>query len=101
VRGVLLPGHLLRCRPERTVFALVASRALAPFGKLAAAGRVAGDVHIDGLSQPSDGACYRAMDDLHAMEAGFGKKVHGNLVSLASLVNLEADLLFRHGLCVF
>jgi hypothetical protein len=31
------------------------------------------------------------MDELHAMEAGFGKKVHDNL---ASLLNLKADLLF-------
>ncbi len=76
----------------------MASRALAPSGTLAAAGRVAGGVHIDGLSQLSDDAWYRAMDGLHAMEAGFGKKVHGNL---ASLLNLEADLLFRHDLRVF
>jgi hypothetical protein len=54
VRGVLLPGHLPRCCPGRILFALVASRALAPCGKLAAAGRVAGDVRIGGLSRLSD-----------------------------------------------
>jgi hypothetical protein len=76
---------------ERTLFALVANRALAPSSKLAAAGWVADDVHIDGLAQVSDDACYRAMDELHAMEDDFGKKVYDNL---ASLLNLEVDLLF-------
>lgn len=55
-------GHLPRCCPECILFALAVSRVLAPSGKLAAAGRVAGDVHIDGLSQLSDDAWYRAMD---------------------------------------
>jgi hypothetical protein len=90
-------GHLPRCCPGRALFALVASRALASSGKLAAAGRVAGDVHIDGLSRLADDGWYRAVDGLHAMEAGFGK-VHG---SLASLLSPGADLLFRHGLRVF
>jgi len=48
-------------------------------------------VHIDGLAAVSDDACYRAMDELRAMEDDFGKKVHDNL---ASLLNLEVDLLF-------
>ena len=69
----------------------MASRALAPSSKLAATGWVAGDVHIDGLDQVSDDACYRAMDELHAMEDDFGKKVYDNL---AHLLNLEVDLLF-------
>ena len=87
VAGRRLDGRSL----ERTLFALVANRALAPSSKLAATERVAGDVHIDGLSQVSDDACYRAMDELHAMEDDFGKKVHDNL---ANLLNLEVDLLF-------
>ncbi len=87
VAGRRLDGRSL----ERTLFALVANRALAPSSKLAAAGWVAGDVHIDGLAQLSDDACYRAMGELHAMEADFGKKVYDNL---ASLLNLEVDLLF-------
>jgi hypothetical protein len=87
VKGRRLDGAAL----ERTLFALVANRALAPSSKLAATGWVAGDVHIDGLDQVSDDACYRAMDELHAMEGDFGKKVHDNL---ASLLNLEVDLLF-------
>jgi hypothetical protein len=87
VAGRRLDGRSL----ERTIFALVASRALAPSSKLAATDWVAGDVHIDGLDQVSDDACYRAMDELHAMEDDFGKKVHDNL---ANLLNLEVDLLF-------
>ena len=87
VAGRRLDGRWL----ERTLFALAASRALAPCSKLAATGWVAGDVHIDGLDQVSDDACYRAMDELHAMTDDFGKKVYDNL---ASLLNLEVDLLF-------
>jgi len=87
VAGRRLDGRSL----ERTLFALVASRALAPSSKLAATEWVAGDVHIDGLSQLSDDACYRAMDELHAMTDDFGKKVYDNL---ANLLNLEAGLLF-------
>jgi len=87
VAGRRLDGRSL----ERTLFALVASRALAPSSKLAATDWVAGDVHIDGLDQVSDNACYRAMDELHAMEGDFGKKVYDNL---AHLLNLEVDLLF-------
>jgi len=91
IRGCVAGRRLDGPALERTLFALVANRALAPSSKLAAASWVAGDVHIDGLDQVSDDACYRAMDELHAMEADFGKKVHDNL---ASLLNLEVDLLF-------
>ena len=86
-RAAGLAGPVL----ERILFALVANRAKAPSSKLAAAGWVGADVHIDGLKTVSDDACYRAMDELHAMEGDFGKKVYDNL---ASLLNLEADLLF-------
>ncbi len=87
---LLEPGAALEAT-ARALFALVANRALAPSSKLAAAEWVAGDVHIDGLEQVSDDACYRAMDELHAMEGDFGKKVYDNL---AHLLNLEVDLLF-------
>ena len=73
------------------LFGLAANRALAPSSKLATAGWMAGDVHIDGLPAVTDDACYRAMDELHAMEDAFGKKVYD---SAASLLNLEVDLLF-------
>jgi hypothetical protein len=91
IRGCVQDRRLDSAALERTLFALVANRALAPSSKLAATGWVAGDVHIEGLDQVSDDACYRAMDELHAMEDDFGKKVHDNL---AHLLNLEVDLLF-------
>ena len=50
---------------ERVLFALVASRALKPSSKLAAADWVTSDVHIPGLPGTSDDGCYRAMDWLH------------------------------------
>jgi len=52
VAGRRLDGPAL----ERILFALVASRALAPSGKLAAAGWAGADVHIDGLATVSDDA---------------------------------------------
>jgi hypothetical protein len=91
IRGCAAGRRLDGPALERTLFALVANRALAPSSKLAAAGWVGGDVHIDGLPQVSDDACYRAMDELQAMEDDFGKKVYDNL---AHLLNLEVDLLF-------
>ena len=91
IRGCVKDRRLDSAVLERTLFALVANRALAPSSKLAATRWVAGDVHIEGLGQVSDDACYRAMDELHAMEDDFGKKVHDNL---AHLLNLEVDLLF-------
>jgi hypothetical protein len=76
---------------ERVLFALVANRALAPSSKLAAAGWVGHDVHIPGLEQVSDDACYRAMDDLVEIEPALGAQVYNQL---ADLLNLEVDLLF-------
>ena len=76
---------------ERVLFALVANRALAPSSKLAAVGWVNNDVHIPGLGQVSDDACYRAMDWLIEVEAQLAKKVYA---STADLLNLEVDLLF-------
>ena len=76
---------------ERVLFALVANRALAPSSKLAAASWVTDDVHIGGLSEVSDDACYRAMDALISVEAELAKTVYA---STADLLNLEVDLLF-------
>lgn len=76
---------------ERVLFGLVAGRALAPSSKLAAADWMSNDVHIDGLPEVGDDACYRAMDWLHdvrePLEAGVFTQV-------ANLLNLEVDLLF-------
>ena len=76
---------------ERVLFALVANRALAPSSKLAAAEWVCQDVHLPGLAHVTDDACYRAMDQLIAVEPALTRGVYDQL---ADLLNLEVDLLF-------
>ena len=76
---------------ERVLFGLVANRALAPSSKLAAAEWMSRDVHIDGLGEVTDDACYRAMDWLHAVRSELEKQVY---FAVADLLNLEVDLLF-------
>jgi hypothetical protein len=73
------------------LFGLVANRALAPSSKLAASGWMSHDVHIDGLGEVTDDACYRAMDWLHAVRGELEKQVY---FAVADLLNLEVDLLF-------
>jgi Transposase DDE domain len=76
---------------ERVLFSLVANRALAPSSKLAAADWVTHDVHVDGLPDINDDACYRAMDWLHEVTDDLEKRVFDEV---ANLLNLEVDLLF-------
>jgi hypothetical protein len=76
---------------ERVLFALVANRALAASSKLAAAGWIRRRVHIDGLPETTDDACYRAMDWLHDVAPELERQVFGQV---ANLLNLEVDLLF-------
>jgi hypothetical protein len=76
---------------ERVLFTLVANRALAPSSKLAATSWVAHDVHIPGLEQVSDDACYRAMDWLIQVEEQLARGVFD---AVAHLLNLEVDLIF-------
>jgi len=76
---------------ERVLFGLVASRALNPSSKLAAAEWMSRDVHIDGLGEVSDDACYRAMDWLDAVRGELEKQVY---FAVADLLDLEVDLLF-------
>jgi hypothetical protein len=76
---------------ERVLFALVANRALAASSKLHAAGWVSRRVHIDGLPEVSDDACYRAMDWLHDVAPELERQVFGQV---ANLLNLDVDLLF-------
>ncbi|WP_158855013.1 IS1634 family transposase, partial [Saccharothrix deserti] len=78
-------------RFERVLFALAANRALAPSSKLAAADWIGNDVHIDGLPEVGEDACYRAMDWLLTIEPDLAKEVY---FSTAHLLNLEVDLLF-------
>ena len=75
----------------RVLFALVANRALAASSKLAAAGWACEDVHIDGLDQVTDDACYRAMDQLLAIEPDLAEQAYRKVTDL---LNLEVDLLF-------
>jgi DDE family transposase len=87
----LLKGRRRDPSAERVLFALIANRALAPSSKLAAARWVAEDVHIEGLPETSDDACYRAMDWLLEIAPALEKEV---FCQVASLLNLEVDLLF-------
>ena len=87
----LLAGRRLDERAERVLFALVASRALAPSSKLAAARWICEDVHIAGLPATTDDACYRAMDWLLEVQGELEKEVYHQA---ANLLNLEVDLLF-------
>jgi len=91
VMGKLLKGRRLDSRVERVLFALVANRALDASSKLAAAGWVNDDVHIDGLPATSDNACYRAMDWLLEITDALEKEVFWQV---ATLLDLEVDLLF-------
>ena len=76
---------------ERVLFALVANRALAASSKLAAAAWACHDVHIDGLDEVTDDACYRAMDHLLAIEPDLAERAYHKVTDL---LNLEVDLLF-------
>jgi hypothetical protein len=87
----LLKGRRRDETAERVLFALVASRALAPSSKLAASRWVNEDVLVAGLPVTSDDACYRAMDWLTEIKDDLERKVFDNL---ADLLNLEVDLLF-------
>jgi hypothetical protein len=78
-------------RVERILFALTANRALKPSSKLAATDWIAHDMHITGLSDVVDEACYRAMDALLAIEAVLAQQVYHQV---ADLLNLQVDLLF-------
>ena len=86
-----LTGRRLDPRVERVLFALVANRALAASSKLAAAGWISGDVHIDGLDEIDEQSCYRAMDYLLTIEPSLAEEAYRQV---ADLLNLEVDLLF-------
>src|SRR6266536_865281 len=76
---------------ERVLFGLVASRALAPSSKLAAAEWISSDVHIEDLPEIGEQACYRAMDWLLQIRAPLEQEI---FAQVANLLNLEVDLLF-------
>jgi hypothetical protein len=87
------PGRGRRPDPDagRVLSALVANRALAASSKLACAGWVREDVHVDGLDETSDDACYRVMDRLPGIEPVLAEQAYHQVTDLLSL---EADLLF-------
>ena len=87
----LLAGRRREDRTERVLFALVANRALAASSKLAAAGWVNRDTHIEGLAEVDEDSCYRAMDWLLEIEEPLAEAVYWQV---ADLLNLEVDLLF-------
>jgi IS4 transposase len=87
----LLGGRKRDPRTERALFALVANRALEPGSKLAAARWVTRRAHIDGLTETSDDACYRAMDWLLEIAPDLEKEVFWQV---ATLLDHEVDLLF-------
>lgn len=91
IRGALAGKRLDADRVERILFALTANRALKPSSKLAATDWIAHDVHIDGLPEVVDEACYRAMDVLLAIEAVLTRQIYHQV---ADLLNLHVDLLF-------
>jgi hypothetical protein len=91
IRDALAGKRVDAIRMERILFALTANRALKPSSKLAATDWIAHDVHIDGLGEVVDEACYRAMDALLGVEAVVDKEIYHQV---ADLLNLEVDLLF-------
>ncbi|NUR59513.1 MAG: IS1634 family transposase [Catenulispora sp.] len=91
IRELLAGRKLDAARVERVLFALVANRALAASSKLAAVDWICNDAHIDGLAAVGDDACYRAMDELLAIEPTLAEQVY---FQVTDLLNLEVDLLF-------
>jgi Transposase DDE domain len=91
VREALAGRRVDAGRVERILFALAANRALKPSSKLAATDWIANDVHISGLPEANDEACYRAMDALISVEPALAEEVYRQV---ADLLNLEVDLLF-------
>ena len=78
-------------RLERVLFAMVASRALAPSSKLEVTRWIADDVHIEGLERPTHTDCYRAMDFL--LEA-LDQLQETVFFTAADLLSLDVDLIF-------
>ena len=91
VKKVAKGRKLDASRLERVLFALVASRALAPSSKLEVTRWVADDVHIPGLDGLDADQCYRAMDFLLEALPELQETV---FFAAADLLNLSVDLVF-------
>jgi hypothetical protein len=77
-------------RVERILFGLTANRALKPSSKLAATEWITHDVHVAGLSDVGDEACYRAMDVLLDIEAVLTKEIYDRVADLQALLRARA-----------
>ncbi len=88
---VMLGGTRRDAVTERVLFALVASRALDPSSKLAAAHWAGRGAYIDGLAGTTDDACYRAMDWLHEVRHALERQVFSQV---ATALDLDVDVLF-------
>jgi Transposase DDE domain len=91
----LLAGSRRDARTERVLFALVAARAIEPASKLATAAWLSRRTFIIDLTDDDGGVgedeCYRAMDWLIEAAPQVEREVFW---SVASLLDLEVDLLF-------
>jgi hypothetical protein len=91
----LLAGTRRDARTERVLFALVAARAIEPASKLATAAWLSRRTFITDLTDDDGGVsedeCYRAMDWLIDAAPQVEREVFW---SVASLLDLEVDLLF-------
>jgi transposase len=88
-----IDGRRFRTDLERTIFALVANRAIAPASKLAAAEWATFDQVIPGLEALAEQHAYRAMDLLVEADTQ-GAVQEAVFFSAAHLLNLEVDLVF-------
>jgi len=86
-----LAERSLRSPVERAIFAMVANRCLAPSSKLAVERWVREEVALPGCPDVPVQQLYRAMDRLLAMQEPLQEQV---FFSVATLLNLEVDLLF-------
>lgn len=84
VTGLLAVRHRDR-RTERSLFALVANRALSPSSKLTAYEWVEKDVEMPGFPQITDDALYRAMDFLLEIAPALEKAVFHRVANLLNL----------------
>jgi transposase len=88
-----IDGRKFRTAVERTIFALVANRAIAPASKLAAAEWATFDQVIPGLDTLAEQHAYRAMDLLVDADVQ-GAVQEAVFFAAAHLLNLEVDLVF-------
>lgn len=87
----LLANRDYRTPVERSIFAMVANRALNPGSKLSIEDWAACEVIIDGLPETEVHQLYRAMDFLLEAASEIQRNV---FFSVANLFNLEVDLIF-------